>query len=340
MKNMRHILLAIFTLISAASIAQQGAATNTVFYSSVDGTPADTTQSAFTNAIAAKVAQGYGYAFFNSQATTPHWDFYTDGGVQHVFTFSGSGTVSDWGDIGGTLSDQTDLQSALDAKVNDTGNETIGGIKTFSSDPLIPDEAYDATNWNGVLEPPTKNAVRDKIESLTTTVGTHDLFVSAVAMWPRVTNGSSQITRTEVATSLFNVQSLDFDQSADEFAQCQVVLPRSWNNGTVTAVVYWTTSASSGDVIWTISGGAYSNDDPLSTALGSAQSVTDTFLAANDLHVTSATSSITLAGTPQDADFLAIQISRDADNGSDTLNGDAKLLGISLRLTTDAETDN
>lgn len=76
------------------------------------------------------------------------------------------GSVSDWGDIGGTLSDQTDLQTALDAKVNDTGNETIAGVKTFSSDPLIPDEAYDATNWNGILEPPTKNAVRDKIETL------------------------------------------------------------------------------------------------------------------------------------------------------------------------------
>lgn len=77
-----------------------------------------------------------------------------------------TGTVSDWGDIGGTLSDQTDLQSALDAKVNDTGTETIAGVKTFSSDPLIPDEAYDATGWNGSLEPPTKNAVRDKIETL------------------------------------------------------------------------------------------------------------------------------------------------------------------------------
>lgn len=63
-------------------------------------------------------------------------------------------------------------QTALDAKANDsavvhdTGNETIAGVKTFEADPLIPDEAYDATAWNGVLEPPTKNAVRDKIETL------------------------------------------------------------------------------------------------------------------------------------------------------------------------------
>lgn len=47
-----------------------------------------------------------------------------------------------------------------------TGTQTIAGVKTFTSDPIIPDEAYDATAWNGSLEPPTKNAVRDKIESM------------------------------------------------------------------------------------------------------------------------------------------------------------------------------
>lgn len=58
------------------------------------------------------------------------------------------------------------IQTQLNAKVNNTGNENIGGVKTFTSDPLIPDEAY-GSGWNGVLEPPTKNAVYDKIESLT-----------------------------------------------------------------------------------------------------------------------------------------------------------------------------
>ena len=38
-----------------------------------------------------------------------------------------------WGAITGTLSDQTDLQTALDGKVSTTGDEDIGGIKTFTS---------------------------------------------------------------------------------------------------------------------------------------------------------------------------------------------------------------
>ena len=78
------------------------------------------------------------------------------------------------GSIVSVLYDGTNMQMlsqiaaalALDADVvHDTGNETVDGIKTFSSDPLIPDEAY-GVGWNGVLEPPTKNAVYDKIETI------------------------------------------------------------------------------------------------------------------------------------------------------------------------------
>lgn len=56
-------------------------------------------------------------------------------------------------------------------KINDNFTELYtdkadkaGG--TFTGDIIVPDEAYDATAWNGSLEVPTKNAVRDKIESL------------------------------------------------------------------------------------------------------------------------------------------------------------------------------
>jgi len=53
-----------------------------------------------------------------------------------------------------------------DAEIARTSStNTFTGVQTFSSDPLIPDEAY-GSGWNGVLEPPTKNAVYDKIESL------------------------------------------------------------------------------------------------------------------------------------------------------------------------------
>lgn len=48
----------------------------------------------------------------------------------------GGGGSGEWGAITGTLSDQSDLQSALDAKVATSGNETIAGTKTFSTAPI------------------------------------------------------------------------------------------------------------------------------------------------------------------------------------------------------------
>lgn len=64
----------------------------------------------------------------------------------------------------------SNAQTQITAKANDadvvhdTGNETIADIKTFTSDPIIPDEAY-GSGFNGSLEPVTKNAFYDKYEA-------------------------------------------------------------------------------------------------------------------------------------------------------------------------------
>lgn len=168
-------------------------------------------------------------------------------------------------------------------------------------------------------------------------VGVQDLFIPASAMWPRYSDGCAAIQQIEMATSLFNIQSLDFDQTTQEFCQFQIRLPRKWNNGTITAKFYWTATSGAGTVQWGISAGAYSNDDALTVALGSAQTADDTLIAANDLHISPETSAITVAGTPADEDFLAVQISRNP--ASDTLTADARLLGVVLYITTNAAKD-
>lgn len=69
-----------------------------------------------------------------------------------------------------TLSSNAQTQINLKANdadvVHDTGNENVAGIKTFTDDPIVPAESYDATNWNGSNEIPTKNDIRDKIETM------------------------------------------------------------------------------------------------------------------------------------------------------------------------------
>ena len=77
------------------------------------------------------------------------------------FSLSAISANGVWGTITWTLSDQTDLQTALDAKVNKSGD-------TMTWDLLVPDEAY-GVGWNGSMEVPTKNAIYDKIQTSTET---------------------------------------------------------------------------------------------------------------------------------------------------------------------------
>lgn len=64
---------------------------------------------------------------------------------------------------GGTGMSATDVEAAIDELATEKAN--LAGA-TFTGDIVVPDEAYNATDWNGSLEVPTKNAVRDKIETL------------------------------------------------------------------------------------------------------------------------------------------------------------------------------
>lgn len=53
---------------------------------------------------------------------------------------------------------------------NNTSSKSLkllnSGLLTYNGQMTVSDDAYDATDWNGNLEVPTKNAVRDKIESM------------------------------------------------------------------------------------------------------------------------------------------------------------------------------
>lgn len=72
------------------------------------------------------------------------------------------------------------------------GTATDNGAKLqVEGDATVADEAYDATNWNGSLEVPTKNAIRDKIEGQTLNGSlTHDFGTIA--------NNSSATTTVSV----------------------------------------------------------------------------------------------------------------------------------------------
>ena len=162
--------------------------------------------------------------------------------------------------------------------------------------------------------------------------GSTNLWIAASQWIPRTTTGVG-VDSTETTTNRQNFDQLLFDAATDEFAQALVVMPTNYNAGQVTARFYWTATTGSGAVVWGLQGLAYSDDDALDTATGTAQTVTDTLLAANDMMISGATSSVTIGGTPGANKAVQFQIYRDADAGGDTLAVDARLLGVEISYT-------
>lgn len=168
--------------------------------------------------------------------------------------------------------------------------------------------------------------------------GKQAIFLPASAFVARTTNGAASFA-IELATNGVMIRGYDFDTGTAEAVQIALALPKQWNEGTVTFRAYWTAGSGSGGVAWSLRGRAASNDDAMDGSWGTAVTVTDTFITANDMHLTAESSAVTIGGSPAEGDLVFLEVTREVSNGSDTLAVDARLLGIEMFITTNAGND-
>ena len=172
------------------------------------------------------------------------------------------------------------------------------------------------------------------------TTGKQTMWVPAVAMYGSETNGADaqQVETTALSPDL---KVLDFDASTSEFAQFAVTFPKSWNGSSVTFIPTWSPSnTDTGNCIWSLSGLSVAEGETADTSFSAPQTSTDAGIGTvKDIQMGPVSSAITIAGTIADGNQVFFQLERDADNGSDTFTGDARLLGIQLFYTTDAAND-
>lgn len=71
--------------------------------------------------------------------------------------------------------------------VSITGDTMSGALE-------VPDDPYDATGWNGSVEVPTKNAVRDKIEALAGATPTESIILAPSDETTALTTGTAKLT--------------------------------------------------------------------------------------------------------------------------------------------------
>lgn len=173
------------------------------------------------------------------------------------------------------------------------------------------------------------------------TVGNHEMWIPVEAMYPTADGGPEFHKTTEIQEGTPELRSLDYDASTSETAQFSIAFPKSWNEGTITYIAYWTGGSGSGNVRWGLQATAISNGTGINASFGTPQIVTDTYSgSANELHISPTSSALTVGNTPSAGDLCFFQMYRDADNGGDTFSADAQLIGIKIIFTTDAENDN
>ena len=181
------------------------------------------------------------------------------------------------------------------------------------------------------------------ITGAASTIGVHDIWVPASAMYPNTTNGAEVASTTEVSAGKPELRTLNFSPTAGpEKAQFNIAMPNSWDEGTITAEFYWVPGGSgttSDGVTWSIAGVALSNDGAHNTAFGTKVEADDLFIAQNDLHISPTTPAMTVAGSPAAGDITYFQVAREIADSNDDLNQDAKLIGVKLHFTTEAGTD-
>jgi hypothetical protein len=184
------------------------------------------------------------------------------------------------------------------------------------------------TNGSGVLDWVANTA----------TVGLQTIWIPSNAMTPTDNAGCEGIATVATQAGRPDMNVLDFAVASDSFAQFQVAFPKSWNEGTITYQVYWCSTATDTDnVNWQLEGVSVPDNSTIDVAYGTAIHVDDPNQgAAEEMLVSPVSAALTIAGAAVDT-VTFFRIGRDVSAG--TAAEAARLLGVKLFFTTDAEND-
>lgn len=197
-----------------------------------------------------------------------------------------------------------------------TTNTVVGASKVYVNDANSVATGVSTTGSGNVMR--TRTGVQRSI------------WVDAGAMVASTTNGPASGTYAPAGADNMTKDVYDFDDTTSESVQFYISMPDEWDLGTIKARFFWTSASGTGGVTWGIAGGAASDNDALGATLGTEVTVDDTLLATDKLHVTAATTAVTIGGTPALNDAVLFKVARKPAAANDTKAGDARLLGVKL----------
>jgi len=161
---------------------------------------------------------------------------------------------------------------------------------------------------------------------------TKDQWIYPEDMVPFVTDGAVSAIR-DLGTNVA-LETMNFAAAADDSISFVWHPPEKWDALTVTFALVWTNESgiAAETIDFDLSARSYADSDALNQAPGTAQNVTDIWLAQDDTHITSFSSAITIAGTPLQAQPNIFKLTR--DTAADDLTGTADIIALILRYGT------
>jgi hypothetical protein len=250
-------------------------------------------------------------------------------------------------DLAHMSSDSVDSPQYVDASIDTAHIATNQINETLIKDAFVADftEVTVATGDSLLLGDATDsgNTKRDTVQGVLdlvhdATIGLQTIWVPANAMTPTDALGCEGITSVATSANQPDMISLDFKVASDSFAQFQIAFPKSWNEGTITYQVYWCSTATDTDnVNWTLQGVSVPDNSTIDVAYGTAIDVDDPNQGAVEEMLVSPVSAALTIGSAAVDTVTFFRIGRDVSEG--TAAEDARLLGVKLFFTTNAEND-
>lgn len=177
--------------------------------------------------------------------------------------------------------------------------------------------------------------VEEARANLGLTIGRRSIWIPAKHFTPLPSGGCAPLAA--IGGGAFDpiIETLDFDASTIERAQCFIQIPNNWDGGTISVQVYWShaSTTTNFDVVWMAALAGYNDGDLLTDSdLGGTSGLSDTGGATDTLYVTAESAPLTVPSpslfNSPDNDMICLSIGRFASNGGDTLAVDARLHGV------------
>ena len=171
------------------------------------------------------------------------------------------------------------------------------------------------------------------------TQGLQTIWLPAGSFNTRSTLGATGLVSSESASNKVMQYAWQFTATARKHVQSTPIgMPRSWNESSVTAMIYWRNSAT-GNVTWGIQALSMGDGDTYDASFSTAVSVTDSCSDTTTLRVTALSGNIIPAGSPAEDDITIFQVYNDCTATTFTASGTVSLIGMRLYYTDNQWTD-